>query len=418
MDNKQKTIFVYDDWSREFPVLMGRLYVQFSRGEEVFSFEYENSWLKNNNTLILDPDLSFYGGKQYVFGKKKQFGLFMDSEPDRWGRMLLKRRENVIAKREGRAAKSLTETDYLLGVEDFTRMGALRFKTEENGEFLAYNEDMTVPPVTRLRELEAASLAYEKDSELLNDKWVKLLIGPGSSLGGARPKANVEDLDGSLWIAKFPSRNDEYDSGAWEYVVHELAVRCGLNVPQAKIIKFSDFGSTFLVKRFDRAGTKRIHFASAMTLLGKSDGESNECSYLDLLEFLTSYGSRVKEDAIELWKRMVFNLAVKNTDDHLRNHGFILEKDGWRLSPLYDVNPNPDGTHLSLNITENDCSLDYGLALDTAKYYGITRAEAEKYVRETKTIISEEWQSIAKKVGLRESSLKYMQSAFVSETTI
>ena len=342
----------------------------------------------------------------------------MDSEPDRWGRMLLKRRENVIAKREGRAAKSLTETDYLLGVEDFTRMGALRFKTEENGEFLAYNEDMTVPPVTRLRELEAASLAYEKDSELLNDKWVKLLIGPGSSLGGARPKANVEDLDGSLWIAKFPSRNDEYDSGAWEYVVHELAVRCGLNVPQAKIIKFSDFGSTFLVKRFDRTGAKRIHFASAMTLLGKSDGESNECSYLDLLEFLTSYGSRVKEDAIELWKRIVFNLAVKNTDDHLRNHGFILEKDGWRLSPLYDVNPNPDGTHLSLNITENDCSLDYGLALDTAKYYGITRAEAEKYVRETKTIISEEWQSIAKKVGLRESSLKYMQSAFVSETTI
>lgn len=171
MDNKQKTIFVYDDWSREFPVLMGRLYVQFSRGEEVFSFEYEDSWLKNNNTLILDPDLSFYGGKQYVFGKKKQFGLFMDSEPDRWGRMLLKRRENVIAKREGRAAKSLTETDYLLGVEDFTRMGALRFKTEENGEFLAYNEDMTVPPVTRLRELEAASLAYEKDSELLNDSF-------------------------------------------------------------------------------------------------------------------------------------------------------------------------------------------------------------------------------------------------------
>ena len=237
-------------------------------------------------------------------------------------------------------------------------------------------------------------------------------------LAAARPKANVEDLDGSLWIAKFPSRNDEYDSGAWEYIVHELAVRCGLNVPQAKIIKFSDFGSTFLVKRFDRAGAKRIHFVSAMTLLGKSDGESNECSYLDLLEFLTSYGASAKQDAIELWKRIVFNLAVKNTDDHLRNHGFILEKDGWRLSPLYDVNPNPDGTHLSLNITENDCSLDYGLALDTAKYYGITRDEAEKYMNEIKTIISEEWQSIAKKIGLRESSLKYMQSAFVSETTI
>lgn len=414
MKNNGKTIYVYENWSSEIPQLIGELNTQFIRGEEIFSFEYDAEWLKSNKIMMLDPGLSFYNGKQYVSGDRKQFGIFMDSEPDRWGRMLMKRREKILAEKEKRETKVLTESDFLLGVEDFSRMGALRFSLEKDGEFVNNSKDLATPPITRLRELEAISLGYENDSLSDTDKWIKMLVAPGSSLGGARPKANVVDLDGSLWIAKFPSKNDELDIGAWEYVVHELAKLCGLNVTEAKLIKYSKMGSTFLSKRFDRKDKNRIHFASCMTLLGKIDGESNECSYLDIANIIKQYGTNPKEDLIELWKRIVFSIAVKNTDDHLRNHGFLLIENGWQLSPMFDVNANPDGMGLSLNIDETDNSLSYDLAISTSKYYGISRENAEKIVEEIKDIVQNNWDKIAKENKISESSIKYMRSAFTA----
>lgn len=412
MKNYQLTIYVYADLE-DSPVMIGRLYVQHSRGEEVFSFEYLPEWLESNTYLQIDPDLSLFQGKQYLSNGKKQFGVFMDSKPDRWGRTLLKRKENNLASKENRQPRKLYETDYLLGVDDLTRMGALRFKLDENGPFLASESAQSVPPIKRLRELESASLKYEDDS-IKDDEWLNILLSPGSSLGGARPKANVLDVDSSLWIAKFPSKSDEYDVGAWEYVTHELAKLCGLNVPEAKLYKFSTYGSTFLCKRFDRNKNKRIHFASAMTLLGKNDGESNETSYVDLADFIKSYGSNIHNDLIELWKRMAFSMLIKNTDDHLRNHGFLLEKNGWRLSPIYDINPNPYGEYLSLNVVDDVNKIDLNLAISVAKYFDMSETDAKEWISKSTNVISENWIKLAKENKISSSSIEYMKHAFIN----
>lgn len=411
MKDQQKTIYVYENWSDLEPKEIGKLYVQYVRGEEIFSFEFSSAFLKSSKRFLLDPDLELFEGKQYLPEDKKQFGIFMDSEPDRWGRTLLKKKENVLANKESRTVNKLYETDFLLGVDDFTRMGALRFKTEEDGEFLAKNDGFSIPPMKRLRELEAASLQYEKNVSFY-DRWIDILLTPGSSLGGARPKANVLDTDGSLWIAKFPSNHDEYDIGAWEHVVHELAKLCGLNVPEARLQKFSSLGSTFISKRFDRVGKRRIHFASAMTMLNKNDGESSETSYVDLAEFIRSYGSNVEEDLIELWKRMVFSILTKNSDDHLRNHGFLLNDKGWRLSPMYDVNANPTGKYLSLNIIDNSNEFNIDLALSVSKYFNVDKDNGKNFIEFSKRIIDENWVKIAKKDGISESSIKHMENAF------
>ncbi len=403
--HKDKTIYVYDSFSDDEPLYMGCLFSEVIRGEETFSFCYDRSWLLAHDGMELDPFLHGYEGRQYLPLDKKQFGVFADSSPDRWGRTLLKRNEAIVAKKENRPAVTLLESDFLLGVNDATRIGGLRFKTDKDGPFLS-TSDGSVPPMIRLRELENASIGFENDDELSTN--LELLLSPGSSLGGARPKANVVDENGNLWIAKFPSKNDEEDVGAWEYVAHELAVLCGLKTPEAKLCKFSNYGSTYISKRFDRDADKRIHFASAMTILGKEDGESNECSYLDLLEFLLSFGAMPKEDAKELWRRIVFNIAIKNTDDHLRNHGFIWSRKGWILSPAYDINPNPDGSCLSLNIMENSSLLDFNLALDTSFYYGVSRADGEKYIATVVSVVEKNLSIIAKKAGIGDRSIERM----------
>jgi len=309
---------------------------------------------------------------------------------------LLKKRELLLAEKENRNPKVLTESDYLLGIDDFSRMGAIRFSLEKGGPFMNDSKELSTPPVARLREVESISLEYENDNIKENSKWIKMLVNPGSSLGGARPKANVIDLD----------------VGAWEFVVHELAIKCGLNVPEAKIVKFSKYGTTYLTKRFDRIGTRRIYFASTMTLLGKLDGESGECSYLDIVKFINQYGISPKTDLLELWKRIVFSIAVKNTDDHLRNHGFIVCNNGWKLSPMFDVNANPDGLSLSLNIDEFDNSLSFELALDTVKYYGLSKEDGKKIIDSIKNIINQNWERIARDNKISETSIKYMKRAF------
>ena len=338
---KEKKIYVFADFLPFQNELIGTIYVSQTRGKEFYSFEYEQSWLEKGN-MMLDPDLQLYKGRQYINDDKNIFGVFADSCPDRWGKRLMKRREELRAKKAGEKPQKLLESDYLLGVYDEARMGGLRFKTEQNGEFLSNDKEYATPPWTSLRELEQASFAFENDDTDLEGKWLKQLIAPGSSLGGARPKASVMAPDGSLWIAKFPSKHDDFNSGAWEMVVHDLAEKCGLNVPEAKIEKFSKLGTTFLVKRFDRVGAQRIHFSSAMTVLGKKDGANatDGSSYLEIVSFLKADGAKPKRDLEELWKRIVFSMAVSNTDDHFRNHGFILSHDGWELSPLYDVNPD------------------------------------------------------------------------------
>ena len=408
-----KTIFVYESWISEVPSLIGRLYVDTVRGGESYSFEYDSAWLKNPVAVMLDPDLNLYSGRQYPIGKDK-FGLFADSSPDRWGRVLMKRRERVLADKESRKPRTLTESDYLLGVYDETRMGALRFKLEEDGAFLSDDADTPTPPWTSLRSLEEASREFEKDERGLTDKWLKQLLKPGSSLGGARPKASVLAPNGDLWIAKFPSKHDEGNVGAWEMVAHDLARICGLNVPESKLEKFSKSGSTFLVKRFDRDGARRIHFSSAMTMLGKIDGAGagDGTGYLDMVSFINSNGASPKEDLVELWRRIVFNMAVSNTDDHLRNHGFLLSKNGWRLSPLYDVNPVEEGNELALNVSETDNRISIDLAIETAHFYGIKEADAKRMAEEILSTVRDNWERLAKQYGLSRTDIEDKRPAF------
>ena len=414
MASNQKTIFVYDDFSAGCPILMGTLYVNIIKGGESYSFEYDKDWLKKTSLkLTLDPELMPYSGRQYPSGKNI-FGLFADASPDRWGRVLMNKRERILAEKEGRKPSKLYDSDYLLGVYDETRMGGIRFKINPDGPFLSDDKETAAPPWATLRTLEEASRNFESDESGLTEKWLNQLIKPGSSLGGARPKATVVDTKDQLWIAKFPSRNDENDTGAWEMVVHDLAGLCGLNIPEAKLEKFSNLGSTYLIKRFDRMLNKRVHFASAMTLLGKTDGASaaDGTSYLDMAAFIKSYGAQPKQDLIELWKRIVFNMAVTNTDDHLRNHAFILTGQGWMLSPLYDVNPVPYGDELSLNVDEEDNSISIELAVSVAVRFGISETAAKGYAKDILTTVRENWEKTASGYGLSRRQIEEMRPAF------
>lgn len=414
MARAQKTIYVYDDFSSDEPLLMGTLYVNVIKVGESYSFEFDNKWLKKTGLMLtLDPELMPYSGRQYPSGKNI-FGLFADASPDRWGRVLMNKRERILAEKEGRKPSKLYDSDYLLGVYDEARMGGIRFKMDPLGPFLSDDKETAAPPWATLRTLEEASRNFESDETGLSEKWLNQLIKPGSSLGGARPKATVTDTKGQLWIAKFPSKNDENDAGAWEMVAHDLAALCGLNVPEAKLEKFSSLGSTFLIKRFDRKNKKRVHFASVMTLLGKTDGASaaDGSSYLDIAAFIKSYGAQPKKDLLELWKRIVFNMAVTNTDDHLRNHAFILTTNGWALSPLYDVNPVPYGDELSLNVDEEDNRIDIGLAIQTAVRFGINASDAENHAKEILEVVRENWTPLAYKYKLTRRQTEEMRPAF------
>ena len=414
----KKQILVYADWIglKDPPKLLGTLNSNQAKGKETFSFEYSAEWIKSGFSQILDPDLQLYSGAFYPKDEKPNFGIFLDSCPDRWGKVLMQRRETALAKIEKRPPRKLLESDFLLGVFDNHRMGALRFKTEDGGEFLNNHKEMAAPPWTSLRELEHASIKFEEDNSDDPEyiKWVNLLIAPGSSLGGARPKASVIDLDNALWIAKFPSKNDERDIAAWEMVVNELAAAAGINIAYGKVQKFNSQYHTYLTKRFDRTNAgERIHFASAMTLLGYTDGEGAAgASYLDMTAFLIKHGANVAADLEELWKRIVFNICVKNTDDHLRNHGFLLTETGWVLSPAYDINPNEYGTGLSLNISEGDNSLDLDLALSVAPYFRLNNTKATQ-ITEQVTKSLKGWKEVATKYKLSRAEQERMEPAFV-----
>ena len=416
--NTEKIIYVYADWQGLDSVLpLGKLYVQRLHGKEIFFFEYNEAWLRSDYALYLDPHLGLFQGKQYLPEEKQNFGLFLDSSPDRWGKLLMRRREAAFARKEGRKENTLYDSDYLLGVYDLYRMGGLRFKLQEDGAFQNDQSELASPPWTSLRELEFASLQLEREDAIDDPhylKWLSMLVDPGSSLGGARPKASVLDDKNLLWIAKFPSYSDTKDSGAWEMVLHQLAQACHIDVPEAKMLRFSAKHQTYLSKRFDRTNEGgRIHFASAMTLLGHNDGDDyhDGTSYLELVAFISKHSPESTADLEQLWRRILFNILVSNTDDHLRNHGFLLSRTGWRLSPAYDLNPNEYGTGLKLNISETDNSLEVDLAMEVSGYFKLKAEKANKIQKEMINVVMQ-WSVFAKKLGLSNNEIDTMKSAF------
>ena len=377
-------------------------------------FSYEPAWLKDSNAFPIDPDLSLDTAPFYPKASTGNFGIFLDSSPDRWGQTLMRRRETSNAKKEGRKARILTEWDYLLGVQDFTRQGALRFKRAGTEIFLA-DDLKAAPPVTTLRTLE--QVAYQlSDPQPANDnqidEWLKVLVAPGSSLGGARPKANFTDTDGSAWIAKFPAKDDTRDIGKWEFLAHQLALQAGLNVPAARLLSLTTRYSTFCVKRFDRLGTDRQFYASAMSLLRKESAEGT--SYIELAEFIQRTGPNravIEADLLELYRRIAFYIAVGNRDDHLRNHGFLLQGQSWHLAPAFDINPNIDKAHHVCLIDEASDEPSFEALLDTHPYYGLKVNQAKEVIDRIRKAVGN-WRALAEKQGLSRQDCEEMAAAF------
>ena len=376
-------------------------------------FSYAPSWLHHTLRFALDPDLSLGEGAYFPRPEQGNFRIFDDSAPDRWGQMLMRRREALAALDEGRTPRPLYACDFLVGVQDLTRQGALRFRRPGDGGFLA-NEALAAPPVTSLRELEP--VAGEITARRLDDldalrKWLAVLVAPGASLGGKRPKANYTGLDGSLWIAKFPAGDDDRDVGAWEMLAHELARDAGIDVPAAELRAFGSPFRTFCVQRFDRIGDRRRFYASAMAMLRKDHSEGT--SYLELAEILHHRGAKnhVAGDLEQLFRRVAFNVAVGNRDDHLRNHGFILTDTGWRLAPAFDVNPNIDkGDHV-LNIDEVDNRPDLETVIDTGEWYVGSKDRAAQIVNDVVSVTSS-WRERAAKLQIARIDVEATAAAF------
>ena len=407
-------ILVYAHWSgMEEPKCIGVLSAQQAKGKKAFSFEYDPSWIKSKEQMLLDPDITWYTGPQYPNGKEN-FEVFLDSMPDTWGRKLMKRRAMQKAKEEGKPTPTLYDIDYLLGVSDESRMGALRFKLKADGPFLDNNLLTTTPPLTNIRELQYAAeiVELDEDNEAVR-KWLAILIAPGSSLGGARPKANVADKHGALWIAKFPSKGDTNDKAAWEYLAYQLALKSGIQMAESKIERIAGKYHTFFTRRFDRQNGERIHFASAMTMTGNNEEsiKDNPAGYLDMAEFIQFTGAQNTNDLHQLWRRIVFNIAISNTDDHLRNHGFILTKEGWILSPAFDINPSIDKDGLALNIDTDNNALDFDLAKSVGGFFQLSGSSMDAIILEVKTAVGS-WQKVAQKIGISRPEQEMMASAF------
>ncbi len=407
-------IWVYADWKgMPSPKCIGILSVQQAKGRKAFSFSYNTDWLNSREQILLDPDIAWYSGHQYP-NAKENFGIFLDSMPDTWGRTLMKRRASIYAKEAGEPVPNLYEADFLLGVHDFCRMGALRFKREPNGEFLDNDPISPTPPWTSIRELQYSAGLVESDTDTAEiKKWLAILMAPGSSLGGARPKANILDTDSHLWIAKFPSKSDIINKGAWEYLAYRLAINAGVEMAESRLEHVAGKYDTFFTKRFDRNKHERIHFASAMTMTGLNENliKDKTPSYLDIVEFIQFSGAHVDEDLHQLWRRIVFNILISNTDDHLRNHGFILTEGGWRLSPAYDMNPSLDKEGLALNIDMDNNMPDIVLAKSVGSYFRLGTVEMNNILEEVMSSVSE-WRNIANQIGIPRSEQTLMSGAF------
>lgn len=406
-------IYVFADWkSLSEPKLIGILSAHYGKGKKVFSFEYDQNWLSTESQWMIDPDIQFFSGVQFP-NNKENFGVFLDSMPDIWGQTLMKRKAAQQARERDEKPQILYDIDYLLGVYDKTRMGALRFKTSLDGLFLDNDENNSTPPWSSIRELQSAAKNLEDDENANVKKWLAILMAPGSSLGGARPKANIEDENGELWIAKFPSKNDIIDKGAWEFLAYQLAINCGVEMAECKIEKIAGKNHTFFTKRFDREGNQRIHFSSAMTMTGNNEESLrfSTASYLDIAEFMMNLGANVNENLKQLWRRIIFNICISNSDDHLRNHGFILTEKGWILSPAYDLNPSIEKDGLAINIDMDDNALNLELAKSVGVYFRLNETEMDSIILEVQNAVSN-WKSVASEVGISRAEQELMELAF------
>ena len=405
-----KKLYVYADfdWLKEVE-LIGELGYESLRGTDSYSFTFKNEWLRQHSDLFLSDDLNNYPGQQYTQPDKDIFGCFSDALPDCWGRTLLLRREQIAAAEEKRPVRRLSSFDFLTGIDDFSRMGGFRFKDDLDGEFINVRESLKIPPLTDIRELIAASAEIEKceENNMLPDrKWIAQLVQPGTSLGGARPKANVVDTDKVLYVAKFPSRKDDYDVGLWEHFSHLLATKAGINAAKTKVLATGEKYHTLLSRRFDRTSNgKRIHFASAMSLLGLSDGDNATSGhgYLDIVDFIIQNCTDVDRNLQELYRRVAFNICIGNTDDHFRNHGFLLTAKGWTLSPAYDMNPTLN-EYQSLLISSTSNKADLSVLLDACEDYMLNRKTAEKIVSEVVEAVKG-WREIAIRQGVSKSEI-------------
>ena len=394
--------------------MIGAADVSDARGQELISFEYNKQWLKNANQP-LDPYLQFYSGKFFPRAGSETFSLLLDSSPGEWGRMLHRKYEPFLARKEKREVRKLKSTDFLVRSFDYYRLGALRFRIPGDEDFATTDERFFLPTLASLRELERASLICSEGN--VHDKEfpaaIELLIYTGGALGGNRPKVNVIDDEWQMWMAKFPKASDAHDVGGWEFVANTLAGLAGINTSTIAQRKLSGHNHTFLSQRFDRNEKgERIHFASAMTMLGYA-GENDllqRASYLNIAEFLMRHGSDVNRDLEELWRRIVFNIAISNTEDHLRNHGFLLNDRGWELSPAFDLNPG-SGDGLSLSISEHDNSLDYDLALSVAPFFRVPHDKAKSIVQLTK-VAAGQWRKVAGDAGISKGEIEEMRAVF------
>lgn len=401
------------------PRLAGRLWTRIRRGRESATFQYDEDWQSFGGNFALAPALQVGPGPHHTPTDRKMFAALGDSAPDRWGRTLIARHERLAAREEGRTPRTPREIDYLLGVSDFTRQGALRFALEEGGVFVAPQDAASVPPLVRLPELLAATRHVLADEEDLDD--LRLLLAPGSSLGGARPKASVLSADGHLLIAKFPADTDGYDIVRWEAVALSLAANAGINVPEWRLETVLD-RATLLVQRFDRRdgerpGSHRIPYLSAMSMLDTVDGEGG--SYVEIADALRMHGSQTKADLRELWRRVVFSVLISNTDDHLRNHGFLYHGTaGWCLSPAFDLNPVPTDVKPRILATAigpgGDPAASLELAFEAMESFDLEPLEAETIVREVSLSVSG-WRAVARQTGLRTTEVDRLESAFEHE---
>ncbi len=409
-----KTLYVYADfdWLDE-PMLVGELGYESLRGSDSYAFKFDNDWLRQYGSLFLSADINNYPGQQYTKPGRDIFGCFSDALPDRWGRLLLNRREQILAAEERRPIRRLSSFDYLIGIDDFSRMGGFRFKTIPDGDFINCDSHLRIPPLADLRSLVAASGEIEKSEEqnrLPEMKWIQQLVHPGSSLGGARPKAGVRDTDGCLYVAKFPSRNDDYDVSLWEHLSHQLAKKAGVNAAETSVISTDGKYHTQISKRFDRtADGRRIHFASAMTLLGLTDGSDAQTGngYLDIVDFILQNCCDVENNLRQLYRRVAFNIAIGNTDDHFRNHGFLLTPKGWTLSPAYDLNPTTN-EYQSLLINSSTNKSDLNLLLGSSEEYMIGKEEAAKIIGEVTDAVKG-WRRMAASLGIAKREMELLE---------
>ena len=412
-----KTLYVYAnfDWLDE-PMLVGELGYESLRGSDSYSFKYDNDWLRQYGGLFLSADINNYPGQQYAQPDRDIFGCFSDALPDRWGRLLLNRREQILATEEKRPVRKLSSFDYLMGIDDYSRMGGFRFKEKQDGEYINCEKSLRIPPLTDIRALVAASMEIEKSEELNQlpeKKWLLQLVHPGTSLGGARPKAGVMNDEGLLCVAKFPSRNDDYDVGLWEHLSHLLAKEAGVEAAETSVIETGKNYHALLSKRFDRTVEgRRKHFASAMTLLGLTDGcdAKSGNGYLDIVDFILQNCCDVEQNLRQLYRRVAFNIAIGNSDDHFRNHGFLLTPRGWTLSPAYDMNPTLNEYQaLLINSTTNHADLQ--VLLDSSEEYMIGKEEAGHIINEVKTGVKH-WKSIAIRLGIAKREMDVFEQVF------